>query len=303
MAGEQHTQEVHDFFQRIGMDAARGRIALIDRRVDRLQHKHTGTYRTSKRDSDHAPQQRQRKQQQQQQSSAPGRVELMTRCSGGCQALVVQHESALPVARKSREEFDEAKRNLAEGRWKLRDKLLNQWRQQHEVVAHTRPSDGVPEVCRCNALDVRWNNFDVYRRPHQHLVIGSDEREMRKMPVHDLCMTENLKRVITKMRANTFQRRLKLDIYEKTLSEVDEIRRRGMRRQAPRRSLRSASPSATMQVAERLAGAGREEGRGERRLPSGRFEATAAGSGQTRHELDASPAPSPALEAVAAVTI
>mmetsp|Transcript_97810 Transcript_97810/g.276684 ORF Transcript_97810/g.276684 Transcript_97810/m.276684 type:complete len:335 (-) Transcript_97810:80-1084(-) len=134
---------------------------------------------------------------------------------------------ASPAHQQLREEMEFARRELKERVQKYREEFLElEWKQHWEVSLLQRPTSAEQE-------DPTLRHFLKYRRPHQKVVIGRDNKEIQGMPNHNLCINDGLKRSIAKMRENLFHRRLNLAIYEKTISEWSlpqlraEARRRG----------------------------------------------------------------------------
>lgn len=130
-----------------------------------------------------------------------------------------------------KEELDEAKRELYTRVHAFRNELVEDMRS-HEVSLMERPTVAELED------PTKFGNVKLFRRHHLKVVVGSDEKEIRKMPNHSkLCISTDIKRSLTKMRENLFQRRLNLAIYEKTIGDWTmpnmrkEVRRR--RRKSP----------------------------------------------------------------------
>lgn len=94
---------------------------------------------------------------------------------------------------------------------KYREELVEDMRQ-HEVYLLERPTTAELE-------DKKLQHIQSLRRRHHKVVVGADEKEIRNMPNHKLCIAEDLKRSLSKMRENLFQRKLNLAIYEKTVGD------------------------------------------------------------------------------------
>lgn len=126
---------------------------------------------------------------------------------------------------RMRDELDEAKRELKVRVQKYREELVEDMRS-HEVSLLSRPTTAELE-------EPRTAHLQSLRRRHHKVVVGADEKEIRKMPNHKLCISDDLKRSLSKMRENLFQRRLNLAIYQKTVGDWaipqlrTEVRRRG----------------------------------------------------------------------------
>jgi len=132
-------------------------------------------------------------------------------------------------------ELEEARRELRVRVQKFREELVEDMRP-HEVSLLQRPTTMELE-------DPRLAHLRNLRRPHHKVVVGADEKEIKGMPDHKLCINDDLKRSLTKMRENLFQRRLNLAIYEKTTGDwaLPQLRRevRKRNRKAVERGSRS----------------------------------------------------------------
>lgn len=126
-----------------------------------------------------------------------------------------------------REELEEARSVLQERVRKFREELVEDMRA-HEVSLLTRPTTSEME-------DPKMAHFKHLRRPHHRVVVGRDEKEIKWMPNHKLCINEGLKKSLKKMRENLFQRRLNLAIYEKTVGDwsLPQLRSEVRRQRAP----------------------------------------------------------------------
>lgn len=130
---------------------------------------------------------------------------------GSRRGLLDNPGGSLSREAKMKEELDEAKRELAVRTQKFRDELVEDMRA-HEVSLLARPTTAELE-------DKKMANLQSLRRRHHKVVVGADDKEIRKMPNHKLCISDDLKRSLSKMRENLFQRRLNLAIYEKTVGD------------------------------------------------------------------------------------
>mmetsp|Transcript_119401 Transcript_119401/g.207297 ORF Transcript_119401/g.207297 Transcript_119401/m.207297 type:complete len:334 (-) Transcript_119401:66-1067(-) len=124
-------------------------------------------------------------------------------------------------------ELEEARRELQSRVQKFREELVEDMRA-HEVSLLTRPTSAEME-------DPKMKSFKHLRRPHHRVVVGRDEKEIKWMPNHKLCINEDLKKSLKKMRENLFQRRLNLAIYEKTVGDwsLPQLRHEVRRQRAP----------------------------------------------------------------------
>lgn len=134
-------------------------------------------------------------------------------------------------------ELEEARRELQSRVRKFREELVEDMRA-HEVSLLTRPTSAEME-------DPKMRSFKHLRRPHHRVVVGRDEKEIKWMPNHKLCINEDLKKSLKKMRENLFQRRLNLAIYEKTVGDwsLPQLRHE-VRRQRETRA--PATPAAAL---------------------------------------------------------
>jgi hypothetical protein len=146
-----------------------------------------------------------------------------------------------------KEELAEAKRLLQERVHTFRNELVEDMRA-HEVFLLPRPTSAEKDDPKCQCKR--------FRRPHHRVIVGSDDKEIRKMPNHKLCISEDLKRSLSKMRENLFQRRLNLAVYEKTIGDwtLPSVRAEVRRRQrlnptaSPARSSRLVPVTASLQT-------------------------------------------------------
>jgi len=170
--------------------------------------------------------------------------------SSGGRANDIQSSSGSPCQKKwllderqarMRDELDEARHELKARVQKYREELVEDMRP-HEVSLLLRPTTAELE-------DKKTTHLQSLRRRHHKVVVGADEKEIRKMPNHKLCISDDLKRSLSKMRENLFQRRLNLAIYEKTVGDWAmpqlraEVRRRG-RKEAAKAQEQQRKPEA-----------------------------------------------------------
>lgn len=160
-----------------------------------------------------------------------------------------------------RDELNQARHELKARVQKYREELVEDMRP-HEVCLLSRPTSA-------ELQDKKTAHVQTLRRRHHKVVVKADEKEIRKMPNHKLCISDELKRSLSKMRENLFQRRLNLAIYEKTVGDWAmpqlraEVRRQGRKSaakaQEQQRKPEAAATASSMQLpshSEPSAGAG-----------------------------------------------
>jgi len=125
------------------------------------------------------------------------------------------------------EEMKSAREDLKERVQKFREEFVEmEWKQQWEVSLLQRPTSAEledPTLKNFSKLR-RQQHFDMCPR-HQKVVVGRDTKEIDQIFAslsderEDHNRNDGLKRSLTKMRENLFQRRLNLAIYEKTVGD------------------------------------------------------------------------------------
>lgn len=193
---------------------------------------------------------------------------------GSRRGLLDMPGGSLSREAKMKEELDEAKRELAVRTQKFRDELVEDMRT-HEVSLLARPTTAELE-------DKKMANLQSLRRRHHKVVVGADDKEIRKMPNHKLCISDDLKRSLSKMRENLFQRRLNLAIYEKTVGDwaMPQLRvevRRRKRAEAKNQSQGGTASLGGSHAAHAAPGAAATQQPANHAEPSGAV-ATASGS-------------------------
>jgi len=194
---EQLTQEQRDFLRQIGVNSTQSHIKAIDRRSTRLREHH----RIGADDKATAA----RALCRSARAAAPAKEDSLQHRGTRSSALGVLAPSG--TSRLPREDFEKTNKELAKRTQELRNTKLDEWKNKYKVVVECRGDD-------------------LYHRPHYHLKIPSKEDELNGMPKHELCINKNSRKTMLNIQENLFRRRLKLDIQETKLDELDKIRRR-----------------------------------------------------------------------------
>lgn len=194
---EQLSQEQRDFLRQIGVNSTQSHIKAIDRRSTRLREHH----RIGVDDKAIAA----RALCRSARAVALAKEDILQH--RGTRYSAVAALTPAGTSRLPREDFEKISRELAKRTQELRNMKLDDWKNKYKVVVECRGDD-------------------LYHRPHYHLTIPSTEDKLNGMPRHELCINKNSRKTMLNIQENLFRRRLKLDIQEKKLDELDKIRRR-----------------------------------------------------------------------------